>query len=104
MPTPGARRAGQDRVAPEGSLDAPKRSRTIRNRSDPAAFETSPHVNAIDVLCITGADVGSQGRHEYCCAPANRDCTGVHDGFVAEPCPDAVLVRTALFLSTSEAR
>jgi hypothetical protein len=27
----GARWAGQDRAAPKGSLDAPKRSRTIRN-------------------------------------------------------------------------
>jgi hypothetical protein len=96
---------GQDRVAPEGSLDAPKRSRTIRNRSDQAAFETSTHVNAIEVLCSTGAGVGSQGRHECCCAPANRDCTWVHDGwFVADPGLDAVLVRTALLLGTSEAR
>ena len=31
---PGARRAGQDRAAPKGSLDAPKRSRTIEHRSD----------------------------------------------------------------------
>ena len=30
----GARRAGQDRAAPKGSLDAPKRSRTIEHRSD----------------------------------------------------------------------
>jgi hypothetical protein len=35
MPTPGARRAGQDREAPEGSLDAPKRSRTISKRERP---------------------------------------------------------------------
>ena len=30
----GARRAGQDRAAPKGSLDAPKRSPTIERRSD----------------------------------------------------------------------
>ena len=84
-------------------MTRPSAPGTIRNRSDPAAFETSTYVNAVDVLCITGADVGSQGRHEYCCAPANRDCT-VHDGLMADPGSDAVLVRTALFLGTSEAR
>jgi hypothetical protein len=30
----GARRAGQDRAAPKGSLDAPKRFRIIQHRSD----------------------------------------------------------------------
>jgi hypothetical protein len=35
MPTPGARRARQDREAPEGSLDAPKRSRTISKPERP---------------------------------------------------------------------
>jgi hypothetical protein len=30
----GARRAGQDREAPKGSLDAPKRFRIIEGRSD----------------------------------------------------------------------
>jgi hypothetical protein len=45
MPTPGARRAGQDREAPEGSLDAPKRSRTIEYRSDRAAPLTSTSIN-----------------------------------------------------------
>jgi len=30
----GTRRAGQDRAAPKGSLDAPKRSRIIEARSD----------------------------------------------------------------------
>jgi hypothetical protein len=38
MPTPGARRAGQDREAPEGSLDAPKRSRTISKPERPVSL------------------------------------------------------------------
>ena len=40
--TSGARRAGQDRAAPKGSLDAPKRSRTIERRSDASVAVTAP--------------------------------------------------------------
>jgi hypothetical protein len=41
--TTGARWVGQDRAAPKGSLDAPKRSRIIEDRSDGSLFKGSPH-------------------------------------------------------------
>jgi hypothetical protein len=93
MPTPGARRAGQDRAAPEGSLDAPKRSRdnpkSERRGSlrDVNPYERHRHVTQ------HGCGLGSQRRHAYSCAPAY---CGVR-GFLTScetSCWDAVLSRS----------
>jgi hypothetical protein len=79
MPTPGVRRAGQDRAAPEGSLDVPKRSRDNPKPERPGSLR----------------DVDPYERHRHA---AQHRCRG---WISAATCVPFARLRTAVYAGSS---